>query len=722
MHYVLNFRTFLYSHYFYRGLRAGIGVVGLTLLVYAISDLPTAMTVSIGALCTSLMDLPSPLRHKFNEMLASALLCSAVTLVISLCSPMRWLLYGAVLAVSFLASMMVAYGKKTLPLQYAALFIMTLSIKPGMTVSEAVLHGFLVLGGGLGYLTCSMLASWCLRHRIKQQILAEALYELARYMAIKAEFYLSTTELSRQFSRLVRQQIVLAEKQQESRDQLLRATTDRSDARLVQMHLKMLDLYELIVSTHTDYVLLHEQVGEDQILYLLRNIVWKAAHDLESVAYALTRNVACDAAPDYADEIAEIDDALDQLETRSRATGFDRTADAVIVLQTSWFKIRELLLGVASLRTATTIIDGKADNPLPGIDLTPFLSQQSYELRILLSHFRWQSPIFRYALRMAMAIATGLILAASLPYSTHGYWMILSIIVVLKPSFSMTRQRRTDRVIGTVIGCVITAVILHFVHAPIALFGFLFLAIVASASFMVVKYRFTAVAASMQILLQINLLSPGGGHVIGERLLDTFIGAAIATLFSFVLPSWEYRAMPRLIVSVLTASQRYLDASGDLLGSKVPHDFVYRISRKRFMDSLAGLNAALVRMLDEPVRQQHAAEKINAFIVQNYLVVAHVAAIRLLLARHASAMPQAPLQALLDATWRKVAQLLGQAQSSFTLPDPSAAPAQALPEAPLADPAKDVAWPRLQRSLLMLQEDTAKLASQSVALGQALRA
>jgi hypothetical protein len=71
MHYALAPRTFLFSHYFYTGLRIATGIVGLTYLTYAFADLPTAMAVAIGALCTSLMDLPSPLRHKFNEMLAA---------------------------------------------------------------------------------------------------------------------------------------------------------------------------------------------------------------------------------------------------------------------------------------------------------------------------------------------------------------------------------------------------------------------------------------------------------------------------------------------------------------------------------------------------------------------------------------------------------------------------------------------------------------------------
>ena len=39
MDYALSFRTFLFSHYFYTGLRVGTGVVGLTLLAYALIDL-----------------------------------------------------------------------------------------------------------------------------------------------------------------------------------------------------------------------------------------------------------------------------------------------------------------------------------------------------------------------------------------------------------------------------------------------------------------------------------------------------------------------------------------------------------------------------------------------------------------------------------------------------------------------------------------------------------
>ena len=124
MHYALAPRTLFFSHYFYTGLRIATGVVGLTFLTYAVADLPTAMAVAMGALCTSLMDLPSPLRHKFNEMLAGVLTCSLVALLVSLCSPVQWLLRTVIVLVSFLASMMTVYGRKAMPLQFVALFVM----------------------------------------------------------------------------------------------------------------------------------------------------------------------------------------------------------------------------------------------------------------------------------------------------------------------------------------------------------------------------------------------------------------------------------------------------------------------------------------------------------------------------------------------------------------------------------------------------------------------
>ena len=55
------------------------------------------------------------------------------------------------------------------------------------------------------------------------QVLAEALFELAHYIDIKADFYDTRFNLNEQFNKLIRQQSVLADRQQASRDLILRA-------------------------------------------------------------------------------------------------------------------------------------------------------------------------------------------------------------------------------------------------------------------------------------------------------------------------------------------------------------------------------------------------------------------------------------------------------------------------------------------------------------------
>jgi len=709
MHYALNLRTFIYSHYFYLGLRVAFGLIGLTLLTLAISDSDTAMTVCIGALCTTLMDMPSPLRHKFNEMLSSVLLCSAVTLLISLCAQVPWLLMAVLVIVSFFASMMVVYGKKSMPLQLAALFIMTMSMEHHMTWQQAFQHAGLFMLGGLAYLAYAMGVAWFLRHRIKQQVLAEALFELAAYIDIKADFYDTRFNLTEQFNKLVRHQSILADRQQASRDLILRSHKNSKDAIVVQVHVCMLDLYELILSTHTDYALLRQHLADSDVLKSLHDLAYKAARDIESVAYAVTRKRASYAQIQYEQEWAEIEAEIARLQAKGESA-----QEALATLRAQRNKIRALLKMIAELHVASQ----KVSEHVPfwrGADMAPFLSQPKYELTTLFASMRMESPVFRFALRVSMAICAGLAIAHWLPYAAHSYWIVLTIVIILRPTFSMTRQRRADRIIGTIIGCVLTALVIRFVHSDIVLMAILFLAVVAMPTFIYLRYRYTAIAVSLMILLQLHLVAPTNPHLVTERLIDTFIGAVVATIFSFVLASWEYQSLPRLVRQVLNVNLAYMQASFELLQGRTFDDIAYRIERKRLMDSLAALSSALVRMLDEPASKQRAVEDINLFIVQNYLLVAHVAALRSILGRHAHELPGTQVNALLTHSHTQVCLTLSRALEQLDSKASIGTPLASQP-APVSADGSWSGWPLAQRRIRLLQADADKIVIHSAAI------
>ncbi|CAJ0707177.1 FUSC family protein [Ralstonia holmesii] len=735
MDYVHDPRTFLYSHYVSRGIRTATGVIGLTLLALLVMDLQGAMVVSIGALCTSLMDLPSPLRHKFNEMMACVLLTTAVTFLVAVVTPYA-ILPVVIVVVSFLAGLMVAYGNKTMPLQFAALFVMTLTFTEEFAFREAVEHTLQFFLGAIGYMAFAMAVAWGQRRRIKEQVLAECLYELAVYVECKAGFYDASKDFDEQFNALVRQQISVADKQQVARDFVFRDNRTSSDGRLVQIHMRMLDIYEYLLSSNTDYTVLRQWLADAEVLRLLRELIERMRLDIEGVAYAVGRDRPSPTPMSYDYEMAAIEAALLDLQRNHHGVPIE----AIAALEESVATVRGAIRLMAQLHAATDT-QVEPSQVLLRPDMTPFLTRQKYELRLVLEELTWRSPVLRFALRISMAVAAGLWIADHLPYASHGYWVLLTIVVILKPTFSMTRQRNFDRVLGTLIGCVIAAVILRFTHSTWILMGVLYLSTAASAAFVTVRYRYTAIAACVQVLIQINLLLPGSKGAIGERLVDTLIGAAIATAFSYVLPAWEYRNLPKLVDDVLRSNRRFIEAARELLLGTLKDDFAYRVQRKQYMESLTGLISAFARMLDEPKSRHRAVDNLNRFIVQNYLVAAHVAAVRILMRQRAQELDEADTRALVEQTAEAALESLARAKERFdqavheggwgvrprdTQELGAADFADKSARSRMVDAAAESdslsAMHLLERRLQALRADTAKIALRCGALGRALRA
>ncbi|MBA4282103.1 MAG: hypothetical protein C0435_02965, partial [Ralstonia sp.] len=214
----------------------------------------------------------------------------------------------------------------------------------------------------------------------------------------------------------------------------------------------------------------------------------------------------------------------------------------------------------------------------------------------------------------------------------------------------------------------------------------------------------------------------------------------IATAFSYVLPSWEYRNLPKLVDDVLRTNRRFIEAARDLLLGTLKDDFAYRVQRKQFMESLTGLIAAFARMLDEPKSRHRAVDNLNRFIVQNYLVAAHVAAVRILVRQWAQELDEADTRALVEQTAEAALESLTRAKERFdqavheggwgvrprdTQELGAADFADQSARSRMVDAAAESeslsAMHLLERRLQALRADTSKIALRCGALGRALR-
>ena len=86
----------------------------------------------------------------------------------------------------------------------------------------------------------------------------------------------------------------------------------------------------------------------------------------------------------------------------------------------------------------------------------------------------------------------GFIIAAFLPIG-HSYWILLTIIVILKPAYSLTRKRNYERLLGTIIGALIGFGILYFIRDNNVLFAIMLLLMIGTYSLIRTNYMFSVI-------------------------------------------------------------------------------------------------------------------------------------------------------------------------------------------------------------------------------------
>ncbi len=81
----------------------------------------------------------------------------------------------------------------------------------------------------------------------------------------------------------------------------------------------------------------------------------------------------------------------------------------------------------------------------PPID-DKFVTRQDFSLKVLTDNLSMQSNYFRHSLRVSLATLAGYIISMFLQLG-HNYWILLTIIVILKPNYSLTKKTKFRKVV-----------------------------------------------------------------------------------------------------------------------------------------------------------------------------------------------------------------------------------------------------------------------------------
>ena len=701
-------QRFLFSHHFYSGVRRAAGIlIPIAILGGLFGWYASGLTATFGALCVAFIDQPGPHEHRAREMLGGTLLSTLTVTLTGFASANPLLLWCAVIGQCFAFSMLAVYGKKGGQIGFACLLLMTVTLHNTLTATEVWAHALTSLGGGLFYTLFSYSVSRVMQLREKEQALSVALFATADYIARRADMYDLGLDLEDSYRKLIVCQADMTDKHQGARDMVLRglataqAQSDASRVMLWNLFVEMIAILDLLVATRTDYAFLRQKLQGSDALLFMRDALHKMASDLERIALAVARENTATQRSSVKAELRALEFEIQQMQNEGLALRepelYALCIEILRRLRNSAKVIDRMIVTTRRGRDAPLLDAVKIDR-----SLTQFLSRQQYPPRLITSNLRLDSPFCRYALRVTLAVGIALTLSTLIPtLARQGYWILLTVLIIMKPGFALTRQRNGWRLLGTLLGCGFAFGILYTTQHETWLFAAMVLSTIIGGSMLQINYLVASAFNTNAVLLAFNFLDPGATTIIADRALDTFLGSTIAFACSYVLPWWEAQFMPSLMRAAISANREYLRAALAQLQARETNatepeakraDFNLRLARKNVHVALANFAEAFHRMILEPKSRQWHVIELNNIVMQNHMLASQISGVTTVL-MNAPKIPEASTAFL-----------------SALLPQLLPAPEQPTPPVPkelLDGTFPDLTYPlkQLQRSVSLINEE-----------------
>src|SRR5690606_16361559 len=229
--------------------------------------------------------------------------------------------------------------------------------------------------------------------------------------------------------------------------------------------------------------------------------------------------------------------------------------------------------------------------------------------------------IFRHACRMAIVMSLSYYVFEVTNITSNVYWSLLTIMVILKPGFGLTKERNIQRLIGPTIGGLIGAVILLTIQHPTILFVLLVFFFLTAYSLFRVNYVVAVLFMTPYVLIMLSFVSSNTLEVTKERILDTFIGGMIAFLSSYIIfPNWESMQVKESMRKLLIANYNYIFQALKEIDGQAPSITDYKLARKAVYVETANMGSTFQRMLTEPKKRQKYSKEVNKFVIFNHIL------------------------------------------------------------------------------------------------------
>ena len=571
-----------------------------------------SVTLALGVVAAGLAETDDHPRGRLKAIIVTILVFAITTISVSILKPFPFW-FGAGFILSTIVYVIIGgISERYRGISYGAILIGIYAMLGYQEGTPWYLMPVLLSSGALFYAIISLFILWRKPYRLLEEQLSRGFLALSDYLEEKARLFPynehNETEVGHRLAilnvavvnALEKSKAVLNSYGQEVRDQ-------KELLPYLQRFMLLQSLHERAASSHERYETLGEKVGCGEILEGFGELLLQ----LSFATRLVSENMLTGQVYKHPVSIAWIITALE-----SEIEVIPPEDQQLLVL---------LLHNLTRSHLSLQNLDKPEES-----ESIPRLAQDSRtvweRIKDLLS---FKHPRLRYAIRLSSCFLIGYLLVHYFNLE-KGEWVILTSLFVNQPTYSETRRRLFQRVLGTISGVVIGVAIIQLLPT---ITGQMLLMILATYGFFYWKisnYSFAVVFITIYVLCSNNLSAGSGVADMAPRILDTVIGALLAILAIRLLwPGWQHRKLPHLLSQALKNNASYFKTILLEYEGSVPKDddLEYRIARREAHKADNELTLSWQSMRLEPKKQQKFMKFAFTFTYLNHALLSYLSAL-----------------------------------------------------------------------------------------------
>lgn len=596
------FKTFKAAD-FSKGIRFAVAATLPVVVAGYFDAVNVGIPMAVGVLLSSPSDVPGSFHRRIVGVSLSIVAAVAGSVIAGYAAFSHFFFVPVLVVLMFGFSMISVYGFRASLISFSGLFAVVLSLANVSADNSVLERAFLIACGGLWYLLLTALLHHLFRRRETDALLAEAFELTADYLEKRMKLLdVDTTQHEELQKELFDIQTLLNEKHETIRELVIsrRKNFGRSGnvRKKLLIFIELVDILELGMANPVNFEKMRDLFKDRQDqLDMVKQWNLLMVHQLRQFSLVFQKQNKYLHSPLLTQKKEEAWSGFEHFE---KVVNLPEERQTLLVFRNLLLFKDKQYRRILSIERLLKDRERRIDREIKIRDAEKFLTTQDYDLKTLLDNLDLKSPIFRHSLRLTITMVFGFIIGKFFEFQ-NAYWILLTIAVIMRPGYALTKDRSKQRLYGTLIGGAIAVSIVLIVQNRIV-FGIMAVVSLVLAFSMIQKnYKTAAAFITLNVVFVYSLLRPDVLEVIQYRVLDTLVGAGLAFMANkFLWPTWEYTSILDYISSSIKANREFLNEIEVLYEHKEKPGTSYRLARKKAFLAIGDLNAAFQRMAQEP--------------------------------------------------------------------------------------------------------------------------